>query len=237
MERHIKQITIGTIYFVIFAVLIALVSWMFIFTGVECADCPSANQAPLETIDKLFANTNLGTYDLVARIRNPNPSDEAHVAYAIVIKDTAGQEHELFSGKAIMFPNQTQYLIAPGVRLPSQANEDLIKNFYVSFKNLTWKPHRGNLPILGTLETAYQRTEDSRGAFGILTGSLVNNTSEAYDSVKVIALLYNEHEELTTASFTMLKNVGARAKQSFTITWSNPAFGTPTRIVVEAYPQ
>ncbi len=126
--RTRKQIIIGTVYFLLLALIGTGIYYSFIYSPASCSDniknqneeevdcggvCAACyNFSDIEVIWAKAVPSESGFYDLAARIRNPNPNDGLPVLnYHFQMKNSAGNIIGRRDGTTFILPNATKYVV------------------------------------------------------------------------------------------------------------------------------
>ena len=232
MSRLAKQIFIALIFISIISLL--SVAGFYIFrdknSGVVVPEKPKLDNLSLIKIKAVKTGDN--NYDLIARIRNPNPNYGAKsFSYSFVFVNESGESIEVFDSQSYILPLETKYVIIPNAQ-PKEPGSEL--KFKIN--NIEWAELSGNLPSLPIFEKdpKFGQLDDGQ-EFASFKGAVLNKGLLSHKEVDVVLVVFDEADEIVTINFTKLAGVAAGEKMPFTLIWSEPFEGKPIKFDVQAY--
>ena len=237
-----KQISIGLIYLLIFALLGAGVYFFFFKTkptcfdglqnqgegGIDCgspcaASCEHLTIKDLKTEWVKIVKYKEGFFDLAARIENPNPNfGLAQFKYTFKIFDGAGNILKEKSGSSFVLPGQSKYLIENNLALeknPAKA-ELLIEKIDFS----SWQKTEIQAPNLFVKSKEFKSLENRSGV-SQASGVLKNSSVFDLDAVWISILLFDPQKNIIGLSQTQARTVLAGEERYFSVSWLAPLSG------------
>ncbi|MEX2033419.1 MAG: FxLYD domain-containing protein [Candidatus Colwellbacteria bacterium] len=224
MSRTLKQLTFGSAYFVIFA-LVVLGAYLLYFksapscadnkqnqseSGVDCGDsCIPCEVKGLNVVIeeiKIFP-TGKSQITLLAKVRNPSQSFSASFSYKFNLGGTLADQREL-RGRETLVPQKIQYIVVPNLPI----DEERINSVSLDVFGLNWIEN--DLPILDIRVNSQFNVDKNRVT---VTGVLSNNSAVNLPTVKLTALLFDREGKVLNASITELEKVGAFSERQFIV--------------------
>ncbi len=227
--RLLKQITYGTLYLVLTALLTAGMVILIRRALVVPAPPPAvALPSPLR-IEQVAAIRHGKTVDLVARLRNPNNT--------LGIRSVTGTFRMLAdNGTALATHNETtyllpgmiQYLIAIDVPSPgSFAKVDLTLSEPIT----ATIPATLTLPSFATFLRERRQFKSGDRFIEEQTGILRNTSSLDWERIEISGVALDERDTIVGASKTFLGALPGGSQLEFTLQWPVPARPT-SRVII-----
>ena len=228
MSRLSKQIVIALIFILIISLPVIL---FYVFRDKEAVIIQEKPNLSNLTLTKTKAvKVNQDKYDLIARIKNPNPNHGAKdFSYSFIFIDESGKQVDEFKGKGYILPSETKYLVIPGVKLKTSKTD-----FKFKINEIEWLEFTDSFPSLPIFEKNLNLNQPSEG-FASFDGVVLNKGLIRYDEVEIIIILLDELDEILTINFTTLPTISSGEKKNFTLIWSEPFEGKPTKFDIQAY--
>jgi len=196
MSRTLKQLTFGSVYFVIFA-LVALGAYLSYFKSApSCAD-NKQNQNEI--------GVDCGGRCIPCEVKGLNFS--ASFSYKFNLGGTLPDQREL-RGSETLAPQEIQYIIVPNLPI----DEEHINGVSLDVSELNWSENKP--PILNVRVNSQSSVDKNRVT---VTGSLFNNSAVNLPIVKLTALLFDKEGKVLNASITELEKVGAFSERQFIV--------------------
>jgi len=230
MNKYVKkQFIIGFIYLIIIAIIIfgiyCLVSRPSgptcsdgiknqneddIDCGGPCKKCENIEE--IKILDKEFIQTVANSYDLVARIKNPNIYLGGEIInYKFSLYDESNQLIGVRTGKTYILAQETKYIIETRV-----GSDKIVFKIDFEITNIVWK----KINEINDLEvriknTEYQKFENSSKLVGVVE----NKTSYNLDIIEIAGILFDENEKIIAVSKTSMNTVLMNESRGFEMTW------------------
>lgn len=201
--------------------------------GVDCGgicenECPPspppADTKPIDVAWTRVINSDVGAYDLVAKIINPNLYwGVAEFKYDFIARDSNGTVVIERSGTSYLLPNGYDYLIIPSVKtdkIPvNPAELNIIKegqkwaSVSSVYNNLSL-----SLPFRGKTYTA-----KGENGLPVVSAILTNATTFDFDKIDIKVVLFDENNEPMGVNVSDRRTMRSGEEQSLRLFW-NTAF-------------
>lgn len=224
-----KQVKIGIVYLIIIAI-IAFGIYYFASRpsgptcsdgiknqGEEDVDCGGPcrkceNIQDIKILDQKFIPTVANSYDLVARIKNPNIYLGGEIlTYEFSLYDTANQLIGVRTGKTYILSQETKYIIETRV-----GSDKTVSGIEFKIKDISWK----KLEEISDLEinvknTEYQKFDNNNK----LVGLIENKTSYNLDTIDVVGVLMDVDGKIIAVSKTSMNTILKDESRGFEMIW------------------
>ncbi|MDP2650557.1 MAG: FxLYD domain-containing protein [bacterium] len=224
MSRTLKQLTFGSVYFVILA-LVALGVYLLYFKpapscadnkqnqseiGVDCgSSCIPCEVKGLNIVTeeiKIFP-TGKSQITLLAKVRNPSQNFSASFSYKFNLGGTLAGQREL-RGRETLAPQKIQYIVVPNLPI----DEERIAGVSLDISELNWSENK--LPVLNIRVNSQSDVNKNRVT---VTGVLSNNSAANLPTVRLTALLFDKEGKILNASIAELGKVEAFSERQFIV--------------------
>ncbi len=224
MNRTLKQLTFGSFYFIIFA-LVAIGIYLFylkpassctdnkqnqeetaIDCGGPCIPCEVKGTNLITEEVKIFP-TGKNQATLLAKVRNPSRNFSASFSYEFNLGGTRFFQREL-RGRETIAPQKVQYIVVPNLPIDGGS----INGVNLDISKLNWSE---NKPLALNIRVNSQSNIDKNRV--TVTGVLSNNSAVNLPIVKLTALLFDKEGKVLNASITQLEKVEAFSEKQFII--------------------
>lgn len=248
-SRSKKQVTIGTIYLVIFGLLIwSVVDLIFISEsscsdgirngkeeGVDCGTlacgfaCPAAIEE-LRILDSKIIEVSDNDYDVLVWMANPNGFFGAQKAdYLLELKDSTNNTVVSKKGSFYIMPGQTKYVIIPSVKTESRAET---VNFKV--EAVTWqKLDSENIPAFQIRRNSLS-VPKRQGLFAEFEGVIYNDSFFDFTKVEANVIIYDSNNEIVGVAGTDMRTFLSKTERYFRVFWPQSLSSEPVRADIEA---
>jgi hypothetical protein len=179
--------------------------------GGPCPKCENIEE--IKILNKEFIQTVANSYDLVARIKNPNIYLGAEILnYKFSLYDNDNQLIGVRTGKTYILAQETKYIIETRV-----GSDKIVFRVDFEITGISWK----KINDISDLEikiknTEYQEFESNSK----LVGTIENKTSYDFDMIEIVGILFNENKEIIAVSKTSINTVLMNESRGFEMTWS-----------------
>lgn len=250
-SRARKRLFVGSTYFVI----VVMIGWLIYVTrqpsptctdgiknqdetGIDCGgvcgacsvERPQPASLKIEETSLIYGGTN--TYDVLAKVTNPNGEDGAEsFNYTFLLKDDQGSVLVERSGRSFILPGETKYIIV--TQLSSEA---LPKKIALEISDVNWKYFSGGYqerPVINVYSKRYDRITSGPG-FGEATGLVVNESSFDFVNVRVNVILRDASGKPIGVNYTEMQTLKSAEKRDFRLVWPNGFPGDVASMEAEA---
>ncbi len=243
--RTRKQIIIGFVYLLLFALVGAGFYYGFIYQAPSCLDniknqdeedvdcggiCPEIC-IPVINIEVAFTQAislSDGYYDLVAKIRNPNPNYGAPVLrYRFELKDASSQIIAQKEGVTFILPNSSKYLIENNFFATSTVAAVSLKVEPLNKSNA--KQMKNYEPVELVVKDKRFENFNQPNLAAEASGVVENKTTFGFDKVVVSIVLFDENKKAVGAAKSAMGTLIAGEERYFSTSWTEPlpvSFGT-----------
>lgn len=250
MERRLfKQLVIGGVYLVIFALIGwgAYGAWFKpsptcfdniknqneedVDCGGSCEPCGRRSIKPLELVSQRILPVRPGVYDFVARLRNPNALYGAErFQYTVRWLDATNRVLAERGGTAYILPRGTRSLIVQGVALREPpAKTDVVFDAYNWVRLMDY---RGEPRFLVRAAT-FDRVAPGEPGFAAASAIVVNKSGFNFQNVDVNVMVLDATGAVLAVNRTVQHALTNEAERSFRVSWPDPFAGDPQRPEVE----
>ena len=225
-----KQFTIATI-FILVIIIIGLGIYFLIkpsastcFDGIQNQketdiDCGGPKCGPCEEAEELvvisadFIPTFPSDFDLVAKVRNPNPDWGVETMnYKFNIYDSDNKLIGYKTGKTYLLPQETKYIIEQRMTIKM----DPLK-VDIELSNIIWQELEDFEEIeIGIKDKRHEITEQG---FNKVSGNIENKGSYDLNKIEIAALLFDEDDKLIAVGKTETRAILAGESRYFEIIW------------------
>lgn len=187
--------------------------------GGPCSPCKDISISQTKNITALevaFALGGNNTYDVVAKILNPNDSIGAKTFnYVFTLKNSAGLIIAKREGTSFILPADTKYvaelgLSTEGNAVPASANIEISDPRWEKLSNI-------GKPQIGVYNKKVSPITNSDG--NEAEGSIRNESNYDLKKIYITIILRNEKETIIGISTTQRNSVRAKESQLFKVTW------------------
>ena len=191
--------------------------------GVDCGvlACGKACEPaimPINIISSKFFKTDLGDYDFVAQLSNPNSSYGAsQLEYGL----------GSVSGSSYILPGQTKWLVLTALNMPNG-----IDSVQLIIKNAQWeKLNTPNNTVNFTLRSKSYRSAPKGTQ---LDAVLFNDSSFDFDKIDVAVILLDDAGNIVGVNRTDIRTFISKSERGFNVAWPFALSGNATRQDIEA---
>lgn len=204
--------------------------------GVDCGGPCSPCKEAAATKEMIVMETNFApggndTYDVIAKISNPNDSIGAGAFnYIFTLKDAEGVEIATAEGTSFILPADTRYVAKLGLKVSGGA---IPTGASLSIGDVKWEKLSGiGKPQIGIYNKNFGPDVSSKG---IEADGVVRNES-IYDlkKIEIIVLLRDKKGEIIGINTTQRDSVRAKEQQNFQVTWPYALKADVNKVEIEA---
>ncbi|MBP6889296.1 MAG: hypothetical protein KBC83_02435 [Candidatus Moranbacteria bacterium] len=235
-SRTLKQSIIAAGYIVFLSTIFFGVYDLFIRVAPTCSDgkqnqneagidcggicamqCePPLNAKDIITREAAFVFTGTNSYDVLAKIYNPNDiAGASQFSYTLALRDAAGTLLAKQSGTSFILPQETKYLfefhLATPVR-PTQATLEISQVSWERFRGYTERPR------VMVVQQAYNRIQSGPG-YGAATGLVVNESPYDFRSLLVKVVLRDASGKPLAINSTEMSTMPSKGQRDFRLVW------------------
>lgn len=207
-------------------------------TGVDCGpvcsiECPPTpppeDTKPIDVVWAKVFYSNIGTYDLGAKIKNSNLSwGVAEFKYEFTARDSSDTVVIERTGMSYLLPNSEDYLIIPSIKSdknPVKAELRIIKE---GQKWAEVNPIYNNLSLSLSFREKRYETKDGNG-FPSASAILKNATTFDFDKIDIKVVLYDENKDPVAVNVSDQRTMRSGEERLFRVFWNVE----PPRVVFE----
>ncbi len=235
-SRILKQMTISFGYFVFFGVVFFGVYYLFIRVPPTCTDgkqnqdemgidcggiCANQCELPLNakdivTREAAFVPAGQGSYDVLARIYNPNDiAGASQFSYKLALRDSAGNMLVEKSGTSFILPQETKYLFEFHLSTQTRPAKATLE-----ISEVSWERFRGytERPRVMVVKQSYERIQSGPG-YGAATGLVVNESQYDFRSLLVKVVLRDVSGHPIAINSTEMLTMPSGGQRDFRLIW------------------
>lgn len=199
--------------------------------GGPCTPCRDLGQTKDLMIQEIsFAPGGNDTYDVVAKIYNPNDSIGAkNFKYTFTLKDSTGSTMASREGTSFILPSDTRYLVqlelpANGASVPKEAN--------IEISEAQWEKLSGiGKPQLGIYSKKFGANPIGNG--NEVEGTVRNESGYDFKKIDITIVVRDENGRVIGINTTQRDSVRAKEEQKFNVIWPYPLEGNAQKIEVD----
>jgi len=178
--------------------------------GGPCKKCENIEQ--IKILNKEFIQTVADSYDLVARIKNPNIYLGGEILnYKFSLYDNNNQLIGVRTGKTYILPQEVKYIIETRV-----GSDKTVSEIDFEITNIVWKKiNEINDLEIRIKNKEYQKFETSSK----LVGTIENKTSYNFNTIEIAGVLFDENDKIIAVSKTSMNTVLMNESRGFEMVW------------------
>lgn len=177
-----------------------------------------------------FVPADRGRYDIVARVFNPNNDIGASTfRYALLLRDSTGQEIARFDGTSFILPQETKTLLAFNLEPPQTPVKAVVE--LSDFQWTRLQDHRAK-PELNIYSKRYvEHPTDS--AFGAVLGTLVNESTYDLRTIQIKVVLRDSTGKPLAVNQSEMRTVNVGREMDLHLVFPQPFVGTVAQVDAE----
>lgn len=192
--------------------------------GNECPpSSPPADTKPIEVVWARVINSDIGVYDLAAKIINSNLYwGVAEFKYDFIARDSNDTAVIERSGTSYLLPESYDYIIIPSIRTdknPVRAELNIIKE---GQKWASVSSVYNNLSLSLPFREKRYDAQDENG-LPVVSAILTNATTYDFDKIDIKVVLFDENNEPVAVNVSDRRTMRSGEEQSLRLFW-NTAF-------------
>lgn len=188
--------------------------------GVECPPLPPPEDTkPIEVVWAKVFYSNVGTYDLAARINNPNEKwGVSEFKYNFIARDSDGAIVIEKNGTSYLLSKSYDYLIIPSVKSdknPVSAELSIVK------EGQKWEEVSSsydNLFASFLFREKIYTAKDENG-YHLVSAKLKNTTTYDFDKIDIKVVLYDANDEPVAVNVSDLRTVRSGEERQLRLFW------------------
>ncbi len=235
-SRVLKQGMIVSGYIVFFVTILFGVYYFFIRVAPTCTDgrqnqdemgidcggvctkqCePPLNAKDIVTREVAFVPADRSSYDVLARIYNPNDiAGASQFSYTLTLRDAAGTSLAQQSGTSFILPQETKYLFEFHLSTQTRPTKATIE-----ISQIVWERFQGytERPRVMVTQQAYERIQSGPG-YGVATGLVVNESQYDFRSLLVKVVLRDVVGKPLAINSTEMLTMPSKGQRDFRLVW------------------
>ncbi len=235
-SRIFKQIAISAGYLLFLGAVLFSVYYLFIRVAPTCSDgkqnqdemgidcggiCANQCEPPLNAKDIVtrevaFVPADRGSYDVLARIYNPNDiAGASRFSYKLALRDASGGILAEQSGTSFILPQETKYLFEfhlSAQARPAKATLEILEVSWERFHGYTERPR------VMVVKQAYERIRSGPG-YGAATGLVINESQYDFRSLLVKVVLRDASGHPLAINSTEMLTMPSKSQRDFRLVW------------------
>jgi len=199
--------------------------------GGPCAPCKEIMKIKdVNILETAFALGGNNTYDVVAKISNPNDTTGAKTFdYVFILKDSTGSTIAKREGVNFILPADTKYVAELGLTtdnnaVPASANIEISVAEWEKLSDV-------GKPQIGVYSKKFGPIANSDG--NEAEGTIRNESSYDLSKVDIVIVLRDEKGHIIGVNTTQRNSVRAREDQLFKVTWPYSLGGNVQKMEVD----
>ena len=232
IHRFFKRAIIILAYLVIIVGIGTGGYFLFRPTSVEPEPTPTNLPEDLKILDVDYLINSSETYDLIAKIHNPNEKIGAkEFTYQIQLFDSSNNIIFDKKFKDYLLPSQTKYLL--------QFNQNIVdttagqpRRASLKIVDLEWKEMPDYEELKLSVRNKSSAPSENNADIYEASGTLINKTSYDLRQVKVNVILFNK-DKIVAVNSTILDTVLSSSERFFKTVWNQPPTSSITSLEIE----
>jgi len=235
-SRILKQGMIAVAYIVFLSTMLFGAYYLFIRVAPTCSDgkqnqdeggidcggicatqCePPLNAKDLVTREVAFVPAGQKSYDVLAKIYNPNDiAGASRFSYTLALRDAAGTLLAQQSGTSFILPQEMKYVFEFHLSSPVTPTQVTLE-----ISQITWERFRGyaERPRVIVVQQAYNRIQSGPG-YGAATGLVVNESLYDFRSLLVKVVLRDASGKPLAINSTEMLTMPSKEQRDFRLVW------------------
>lgn len=191
-------------------------------TGLDCGgSCTKQCVVRVDAEDLIaeeaaFVSVGDGSYDVLARVHNPNDiAGASSFRYTVALEDASGQVLSKKSGTSFILPQEEKYLFEFHLVAPSLPTRAVIE-----FSDIVWERFEGytEKPRISVVRQAYARITSGPG-YGAATGLVINESPYDFRSLSVKVVLRDAARKPIAINMTEMQTMKSKEQRDFRLVW------------------
>jgi len=196
--------------------------------GGICAPCIDTNVKDPTILWARFFPIGPGTYDVAARVRNPNQIAGGQATYTFTLRDQNGNAIAQSEGKTTLFPNKEHVLFRANVATNIEP-----KTVSFAIEVPEWKKIVDRDIPVNIVSQEFNATPAPR-----VVATLENQSLFTVENFTVAALLHDKDGNVVGVSQTIVDEIDGKARLPVIFTWPDTApLRDPARITFVTAPE
>lgn len=199
--------------------------------GGPCSPCNVISETKeLIVQEAVFVSEENNTYDIVAKINNPNDAIGAEsFNYTFALKSEAGEIIATSEGNSFILPADNKYIAKIGMKT---SNNSVPESVEFSISNVKWSTLKDIAkPQVGVYSKKFEN--DPAGIGSVVEGILRNESMYDFKKIEVVIVLRNENDRVVGINTTQKESIRAKEQQSFRITWPTSILDNVQKIEID----
>lgn len=230
MSRGSKQTIIAVIFLLIF---VGIGAGLYLVLKPEKINPPSAvgPSHGIETISSDYVISGINRIDLLAKIKNPNNDYGANVlGYHFDILNSKQEIVFSKSGQSYILAGQSKYLVEVGLDVKSND----IAEINLVLDNIVWEKTTDSKNPRLIIKDKTLGNSSSQGVTVVANGFLANDSNYDFNTVDIVAILYDNNDNIVGLGKTKLRTILSGEKRYFEINWDKLFSTRVRRLELEA---
>lgn len=189
--------------------------------SVECAPEPPPSQTkPIEVIWEKVINSDIGVYDLAAKINNPNLTwGVAEFKYDFKALDSNGIVVIEQRGTSYLLPESYDYIIISSIKSDKNLVTAKLNIIKEGQKWASVGDNYNNLSLSLPFRNIKYETRDENG-LPVASAILTNATTYDFDKIDIKVVLYDENKEPVAVNVSDRRTMRSGEEQLFRLFWT-----------------
>lgn len=198
--------------------------------GGPCSPCKNSQVTDILIQEVTLVSGGSDTYDVVARIYNPNDIMGAKsFDYVFTLKDASGTQVAIYEGKDFVLPVDSKYVTGLGIKTDGGAQAASVE---MSILNPEWVPLDNiEKPSLGVYSKKYDKAVMGEGSEA--EGILRNESSYDLNKISITVILKDANGSIIGVNKTEKNTVRVKEQRDFKINWPYALSGSVQKMEVD----
>ncbi len=205
--------------------------------GIDCGGPCSPCREVVETKDLkieeiAIADGGNGTYDVIAKISNPNGSVGAkEFFYSFQLKSADGDILASKDGKSFILPADSRFIAEIGLSVPSGS---VPVSASIELSEVKWENISAGIgkPQIGVYNKRFGKSPMGEG--NEVAGIIRNESNYDLKEINIVVVLRDENGKIVGVNTTRKDSVGVKEERDFLMTWPYVLDATVQKIEVDS---
>ena len=200
--------------------------------GGLCANCELRTKKPIQVYFANFVEIATSTYEMVARVKNPNPRLLASsFVYEFKLFDKNGVSADSVSGKSFLYPGETAHILEFGKKTTKQIKT---VEFSINDADTEWVYNNDHEPDLIAGEKKVKIENPQNGVISThLYLKLFNRSPFDQKNINVSALVFDANQNITALNNTVVEILNNDESVELDFIWSGEIKINAENVLIE----
>lgn len=228
IRRTMKKTTYALLLGLVIAVVVTLII-VPLYQPRQTITSP--DQPASVNVESVHSVIRIGSADIVARIRNPNPrAGVPEFVVTFILLDDEGKEIERLQEKTYLLPGSLNYIAALDVPLSAALSQVRVE--VPSQTNFATMPKSISAPTFNSFERGRSLRQIGTKKVEIQKGVVTNTSTLGFRHVDITGVAFDSDNKVVGIGKTFIGQFTVGEQREFTIQWPAPVTATQRVIIL-----